>query len=578
MIEELLPYDFEINYDYIKINNSYSSYLVVKNYFSDIQILESFEKLLFNKDVSVNICVKKANSSDYTKLLTNVVSKNSSEKKANKFAQRDIDVVNKIEEQAKILRNLIQVENEDVYQVAVYFCITSNTKGELLNKVRNYCNEAYSKGFSIVPLNFRQLQGYLASLPFRQIDNKFFENTHKIFTTSSLSSLFPFYSDGILELNGICIGESNNKPCIIDFIKRTNNNRNMVIFGSSGAGKSYFVKLMILQYLYKGNPQVIIDLEGEYARLAMELGQTVITMKQFNILEIEESAVNNNMFLKNKINNICKDLCLEDIAEISLEEVELIKEWIKKIYNEFNITENADSLYSLTNNDSIYTRKKYIESSKFPKANDLIAKIGMLKINKKNKEKLLIRLKRINGDSTRIEAENRIIVYNVSHVNPEDKDYFLEIIMRKLEEHVQEGLVIYIDEVWQLTNYGKKQSMLEILTEMYKTLRKRGAGIVVSTQDIVDILSYDNGNFGKSILNNSLTKVYFKLEYMDLDNMKKTLGLSGFDLEKIKKLKRGNAFINYGGIKFNVDIIASDYENFLIEGENNEESFNSFRK
>ena len=41
----------------------------------------------------------------------------------------------------------------------------------------------------------------------------------------------------------------------------------MCVFGTSGAGKSYFIKLNILRYRIQGISQYIIDAEREYTNL-----------------------------------------------------------------------------------------------------------------------------------------------------------------------------------------------------------------------------------------------------------------------------------------------------------------------
>ena len=50
----------------------------------------------------------------------------------------------------------------------------------------------------------------------------------------------------------------------------------MCIFGTSGAGKSFYTKLLILRYRLMGIEQYVIDPEREYINLAKELEGTEI--------------------------------------------------------------------------------------------------------------------------------------------------------------------------------------------------------------------------------------------------------------------------------------------------------------
>ena len=50
----------------------------------------------------------------------------------------------------------------------------------------------------------------------------------------------------------------------------------MCVFGTSGAGKSYYIKLNILRYRLLGISQYIIDPEREYTNLANALKGTLL--------------------------------------------------------------------------------------------------------------------------------------------------------------------------------------------------------------------------------------------------------------------------------------------------------------
>ena len=53
----------------------------------------------------------------------------------------------------------------------------------------------------------------------------------------------------------------------------------MVVFGTSGAGKSYFTKLQILRYRLMGIEQYVIDPEREYQKICENLNGTMLKMR-----------------------------------------------------------------------------------------------------------------------------------------------------------------------------------------------------------------------------------------------------------------------------------------------------------
>ena len=70
--------------------------------------------------------------------------------------------------------------------------------------------------------------------------------------TSGLISTYPFISSSIVEEKGIYIGNNmyNNSLILIDrYNTEKYKNANMCIFGTSGAGKSFYTKLLILRNL-----------------------------------------------------------------------------------------------------------------------------------------------------------------------------------------------------------------------------------------------------------------------------------------------------------------------------------------
>jgi type IV secretory pathway VirB4 component len=85
-------------------------------------------------------------------------------------------------------------------------------------------------------------------------------------------------------------------------------NLNEVVFATSGAGKSYFVKLEALRYLLTGTQVMIIDPENEYEKLAKAVDGEYITFTQD-----EGAKINPFEFLKSSkegTRNVLRDKVL----------------------------------------------------------------------------------------------------------------------------------------------------------------------------------------------------------------------------------------------------------------------------
>ena len=100
--------------------------------------------------------------------------------------------------------------------------------------------------------------------------------------TNGLVATYPFISSAIFDEEGIFIGTNiyNNSLVFIDrYNTQKYKNANICIFGTSGAGKSFYTKLCILRYRLMGIEQYVIDSEKEYITLCHNLNGVVVKIR-----------------------------------------------------------------------------------------------------------------------------------------------------------------------------------------------------------------------------------------------------------------------------------------------------------
>ncbi len=270
-IVKILPSNVQVKYDYLKIDETYMSTIVIIKYESKIQMLKTMEILMNKLEMEVSFHITRENNYEILKKLTNIISQSSSEMRSVSKNQIDINVISNTKSEATELRKKIQIDDEQVYLLSTYIIIKAKSLEELMTRQKNCINILYAKQIVAKPANFRQKEAYIAALPVLNNNENIAKYSYSIFTEAALAKLFPFFERDILNKEGILLGKTNNNPCMIDLFDNKNNNYNMCIFGSSGAGKSYFVKLMILRNAYKGIRQIIVDPEGEYVSLVKSL-------------------------------------------------------------------------------------------------------------------------------------------------------------------------------------------------------------------------------------------------------------------------------------------------------------------
>lgn len=545
-MDKIYPSIIKIKYDCLKIDNIYSACVSILKINTNIKMIDTLNSILCLDEIEVAMYVEKQNTFNLLKKLTNIIGKSSSEYKSISNNQIDINVIENIKQDAIDLRKKIQVENEGVYNVNIYLTVKGNTMQELQQKTTYLINRLYAFNIYSKPCNFKQKEAYIASLPILKNAYELAKHTNIMFTETALGKMFPFYTTDIIHDNGIILGKANGNICALDPFNKNYNNYNMCIFGTSGAGKSYFVKLMIIRELYKQRRQIIIDPEGEYEEITKRFGGIIINKDNYNPFHIAEEFVKSNKnFYQLKIKQVKKDI--KNLFKI--EDDDKILQIVNKLYKKHGINENCNSLYKKADKEKIYASPKY--TNDFPTVMEFIKEYGI-----KGRKDILC-------EKTNLESD--IYCFSLKNMSSKQITYCLKLFIPKIYELIKDETTIYLDEAWKCLSYKEDSFVLENIYSMIKTLRKKKAGITIISQDVSDLFYIDNMNFGKSVMNNTNVKALFKMDWADIEVLEK-MNLKKEAIEQIKMLDKGNAYIMLDNANFVLNIEASGYEHKIIEG------------
>jgi len=549
-----------------------------QKYTEFIQIMDSIPK---NINYDMSMYINKQDASKVLRELTYKISSSSAEIKTVNNNQIDIDVINNIKNDAINLRKEIQINNQEIFNLSIVITFYSTDFKDLIYQVKLFQSNLYSKGLNSNITNFRHLDSYILSLPLNNNLEKSSFLNQNCFTTDSLSLNFPFYTKNIFDLNGVIFGftKNENKICNIDIFSDKYLNSNMCILGSSGSGKSYFTKLLIIRHFLSGKRQYIFDLEGEYINIAKNINGKYINFLSndtytFNLLEIFDYELEDSYWFSKKIEKI--NLFLSKLLNLNDKDITLLKESLIKTYNEYGINEDIKSIYEKSSNEVIYINNKIRDSSSFPTLKDLISNIKSKKIEKLLIDKVTNRYKALSTHSN-FNLRDNMIVFNTSNLEQEEFIYLVKYFLDEIKNVSKKSnikSIIYIDEIWKYINIKGDNTLALTIFEYYKTLRKYNASIVSITQDITDFFEYDNGNYGKSILNNCGFKVFFRVEFSDRKKLENMNIADSSQIDKIYKLNKGEGVLNFCNNSIVINVKSSEYEENLME-EDNEYNFSN---
>ena len=560
------------NPKYIEVDNMYYAGLIVTNYYREQEELILKSLIETNINMNISIFYEKQDTYSTIKDLTYHIGNVGVDINSTNQNRQDIDLAIFTYNDAKYIRKEMQVNKEDLYFLYIYLDVYSEDIKELeysLNKIEGIMQ---AKGLNTKRANFREEQVFRACLPLMENNIDIKKSARRNVLTSGLLSTYPFISSSIFDEDGIFIGRNTYNNSLI-FIDRYNTNKyknaNMCIFGTSGSGKSFYTKLLILRYRLLGIEQYVIDPEREYSEICKNLHGTEIKIgpasnTYVNIMDIREESLEEgeNGYLATKISKLIGFFNLI-FGELDEEEKALLEEKLIETYKLKEINFDDKSLYS---------SKKFKTSKEMPLLEDLYHILEKDKKTKKFQIKLIPFVKgslSFFNHYTNIELNNKLIIADVYELGEDNLKYgmylFTELFWDKIKINRKNRKAIYLDEIWRLIGVTSNKYVASFIYKIFKTIRKYGGSGVAITQDISDLFSLENGTYGKSILNNSDIKTFFSLEEENIKILSENVNLSEKEKIEIKSLKRGEALMLVGDDHILVKIESSEKEKELIE-------------
>lgn len=566
------------NPKYLVVDNLYYAGLMVVDYSREYTDIIFKNIINSNINMSISCFYEKQDTYKTIKDLTYFIGNVGVDLNEGNTNREDIDIAAYSYNDAKYIRKEMQVNNEELYYIYTYIVVYGETKEELeylLNKVEGILG---SSGLITRRGNFRQEPIFFACTPCMINPQEIKEVSKRNILSNGLISSYPFISSSICDEEGVFIGTNiyNNSMILVDrFNKQKYKNANMCIFGTSGAGKSFYIKSLVLRHRLLGISQYIIDPEREYDKICNSLGGTLIKIgassnTMINVLEIREESIEDEQgYLATKIGKL-KGFFSLVFGNLDEEKAGILEEKLVETYRRKGITFDDKSLYKYSE-EKINIKPIFKESKDMPILEDFYNVIIEDKKSEFMKHKLY---PFINGSlnffnkHTNIELDNKLIVADIYELGEENIKYgmylFTDLFWDKVKKDREAKKAIYLDEIWRLIGVTSNGFVASFIYNIFKTIRKYGGSAVAITQDVSDLFSLENGAYGKSILNNSAIKNFFALEEENIKILAQNTNLTEREKLEIKSLKRGECLMFVEDNHILAKIEVSDDEKNLI--------------
>lgn len=484
-------------------------------------------------------------------------------------------------EDAWRLRDAVAMNEDKVFLVTVIVTVTAKSLDEL-NRVSKLLEEKMGGRSVQLRRNFlTQKEALLSTLPI----NKNRMDEHRNFNLGATISLLPFTASNLAHPQGIYLGTNlmTNAPVIFDpFIgPPLMPNANINVFGMSGMGKSYLVKLFGARSALRGVRIVFTDIDGEYREVTRKLGGVVVDFRSdqpalINPFDLEEDELDPDtgqavVNLHQKLQDLkgLFNVMFECNGGYKLnpEENALLDQCLVELYAKRKITTDPSSLYEPDHRPGYlgYRKKDMPTISEMAEwlknsGTETGRRLSMLLYPYLRGNTLGI----FDGQS-RVSLKDTVAIdfdiSNLEHgvLRPIAMYVVLNWIWEKFVKknpHVRK--IVVADEGWQLIRYEDSAKYLEMYA---RRIRKRNASFIITSQFFED---FTRNNEGRAILTNASATVLMKQNEMDIDRVQEQYHLSDGQRQFLESATSGEALLKIGKNLLAIRIDASPFEHEFV--------------
>lgn len=401
--------------------------------------------------------------------------------------------------------------------------------------------------------SYQAEQGFNSTLPLcnDELQSSFNMNS------SPCASSFPFISSELSSDAGILYGINRHNNSLILFDRFSLQNANYCIFATSGAGKSYTIKLEILRSLMFGVDVIVIDPEKEYKFLCDAVGGSFI-----NISLNSESKI--NPF------DLPRPMGGEKTADIIRSAVITLKGLVRLMLGQ--LTHQEDSMIDRALLET-YAKKDITGETDLtkldPSSIPLVQDFQEILSGMEGAEDLVLRLKKFTegtfsglfNSPTNIDVNNQLMIFSVRDLEDELRPiavysivtYIWNIVRSKLKKRI-----LVIDEAWWLMQH---EDSAKFVFALVKRCRKYYLGVTTITQDVNDFL---RSPYGQAIVTNSALQLLLRQSPAGIDVVAKTFLLTEGERFLLLESGVGEGIFFAGSKHVAIKVVASYGEDQLM--------------
>jgi type IV secretory pathway VirB4 component len=549
----IAPASFEVQPSYIRIGAKYARTVFVMGYPRYINVGWFAPIINYAASFDISIFFAPLGTPLVLKQLRNKVGRVEAEISSGqeKGKPRDPMAETALRDMERLRDDLTQ-GTEHFFSVGVYMTLYANSLQELDKLTEDIEGLFGSKLIFTKRVYYQAEQGFNSTLPLCNDEIAIGFNMN----TSPAAAAFPFISSDLTSDNGILYGINRHNNSLILFDRFSMQNANEVVFATSGAGKSFAIKLEILRSMMMGTDIMVIDPEREYKHLCDAVGGTYVNISlsstsrinPFDLPRPVGEQVSTADIIRSAVITL-KGLMRLMLGAFTQEEDSTIDRALLETYAKKDITPQTDLTAG-------------VQAPTLSDLQDVLDGMeGGAGLSAKLKKYTEGTFAGLLNKATNVETKNQLVVFSVRDLEDELRPIAIYTIINYIWNVVRSQIkrrILVIDEAWWLMQH---EDSARFIFALVKRCRKYYLGVTTITQDVNDFL---NSQYGRAILTNSAIQLLLKQSTAAIDVVQKTFLLTEGEKYLLLEGGPGEGIFFAGSKHVAIKVVASYSEDQLI--------------
>ena len=222
--------------------------------------------------VTIRIYTRQVTPSEERRIIHNAANKHRMSRSSTEDLQQTVTAEANLQDVVTLVSSMHR-NREPLLHCAVFLKLTAPDYDALKLLQTDVLTELVRSKLNVDRLMLRQQEGFVSVMPAGR--NAFGAQFERVLPASSVANLYPFNYSGKTDPHGFYIGKDKyGANILVDFDKRDDDktSANILILGNSGQGKSYLLKLLLLNFLEAGKSVISLDVEHEQKDMCETVG------------------------------------------------------------------------------------------------------------------------------------------------------------------------------------------------------------------------------------------------------------------------------------------------------------------